>query len=724
MLLRSTNGESKSPMKYCPTCNAKYEDSVSFCANDGEVLEDDATSIVNSTLDGQYHIESMLGKGGMGAVYRARHILLGDKVAIKVLPPQMRNNAEWLRRFRREGQAARRFRHPNAVTVYDLRTTSEGLIYMVMEFVEGHTLDVELKRSGRLSPLQAFTILEPIMSVLNAAHAMGVVHRDLKPENIMLGKPGEDGLPVTKLLDLGIAKMKEIAGSEASGTTALTIAGQVLGTPFYMSPEQWGEVPADGNVEIDGRADIYSLGVVIYELVAGRRPFMGLTLQELRREHVSVTPRPLKEVAQDVPEAFSRAIERAMSKDRNQRQATAGELAAELRSALGLPALAGSNPSLNLGSGTHSAVPASQTSVSTGGDAKGQGTNESLEGRGTSADVITPTILTVDSPPRPPADSPQHRLAPTSLAQPMPPPQSSSSSASHQPTPSSTSYAQMPQMPTIATTLSASSYGAQSSAYAPSEAPRRSSKTPLIITSAAILLIGGGVGGWFLLGNREGSSTANTNANSASSGTGANANSATTGGGTGGTTASTEESLTYWLEVAEAGPRGDSARVAPVVAFKSGQSFKFHFTPRQDGFLYIIGPGEDGKPMTFLTAEPVEDSGVESNEVESGTEFSFPEDEEEAEHWITLDKKAGTESYTVIFSPTRLTAPAFLNEEAGRELTDEEQKELDDFRAKYKANAPTTTVINGGGTEPYVAVKAPQAARSEPVIFEVRIEHK
>ena len=710
-------------MKYCPTCNAKYEDSTSFCANDGEVLEDDATAIVDSTLDGQYHIESLLGKGGMGAVYRARHILLGDKVAIKVLPPQMRNNAEWLRRFRREGQAARRFRHPNAVTVYDLRTTSEGLIYMVMEFVEGHTLDVELKRHGRLTPMQAFLILEPIMSVLNAAHAMGVVHRDLKPENIMIGKPGEDGQAVTKLLDLGIAKMKEIAGSEASGTTALTIAGQVLGTPFYMSSEQWGEVPNDGSVEIDGRADIYSLGVVFYELVAGRRPFIGLTLQELRREHVSVTPRPLHEVVSDVPEAFSRAIGRAMSKDRGERQATAGELAAEIRAALGLPALAGSSPSLNV-SGTQSASPA-QTSLSTGEGGSGSTTNENAEGRYTNADLISPTIVTVDSPPRPQAESPHHSIAPTSLAQQMPPDLSASSAPAQGSAANAQSYQQTPQFPTIATSPSASGFGAQANAYTPStadtSAPVSSSKTPLIIAVVAILLIGGGVGGWFLL-SKKGETGANVN--NSNGATGNNTNSTNTGGGGGGTTASNVESLTYWLEVAEAGPNGQSARVAPVVAFKSGQSFKFHFTPRQNGYIYVIGPGEDGKPMTFLTATPVEDSGVESNEVEGGTEFSFPVDEEELEHWITLDKKASTESYTVIFSPTQLTAPAFLSEEAGRELTDDEQKELEDFKAKYKANAPTTDVINGGGTNPFVSVKVPQAAGSEPVIFDVRIEHK
>src|SRR3954471_11172362 len=131
-------------MKYCSVCNEKFDDSVSFCPKDGEVLEEDSGSIVGKALDGQYHVEALLGKGGMGAVYRARHILLGDRVAIKVLPPQMRNNAEWLRRFRREGQAARRFRHPNSVQVYDLRTTPDGMTYMVMEFVEGRTLDAEL----------------------------------------------------------------------------------------------------------------------------------------------------------------------------------------------------------------------------------------------------------------------------------------------------------------------------------------------------------------------------------------------------------------------------------------------------------------------------------------------------------------------------------------------------------------------------------------------------
>src|ERR1700682_74334 len=299
-------------MKYCTVCKAKYDDSVSFCPVDGEVLEDDPSSIVDTVLDGQYHIESLLGKGGMGAVFRARHILLGDRVAIKVLPPEMRNNAEWLRRFRREGQAARRFRHPNAVTVYDLRTASDGTIYMVMEYVEGYTLYEKMNVHGRFTPSEAVSALDPIMSVLNEAHAMGVVHRDLKPENIMFGQAGTGGAPQVKLLDLGIAKLREVAGVGDRGNTALTMAGQMLGTPYYMSPEQWGELPLDGNSEIDGRADIYSLGLVFYEMIAGSRPYSALTLLECRKEHVTVTPRPLHDVVPEVPRAFSEVIARAI----------------------------------------------------------------------------------------------------------------------------------------------------------------------------------------------------------------------------------------------------------------------------------------------------------------------------------------------------------------------------------------------------------------------------
>lgn len=711
-------------MKYCPVCQAKYEDAISFCAIDGEVLEEDSTTLVGATLDGQYHIESLLGKGGMGAVYRARHILLGDRVAIKVLPPEMRGNAEWLRRFRREGQAARRFRHPNAVTVYDLRTTSEGLIYMVMEFVEGHTLDAELKqRGGRMSPADALHIMEPIMSVLNAAHAMGVVHRDLKPENIMIGKPGEDGQPVTKLLDLGIAKMREIAGSEASGTTALTVAGQVLGTPYYMSPEQWGEVPLDGNMEIDGRADIYSLGCVFYEQMAGRRAFGGLTLQELRREHVQVSARPLHEFLSDVPEAYSRAIARAMSKERNDRQATAGELANELRIALGEAPL--SNSQLNL-------TTAGAPSISSPPPLENPGM------RGTNADVIVPTMVTLDSPPRPQAQPPAPPPPATSLSQPnvldatslsQPPPpnpyNATSYAGGYETAPPPAAFPQQQQQNAYNPAQSAPQhpsyapqpYSQQSYAQPSPTEPTRSKTVPIIAAVLAVVLLAGGGVAFVML-----------------RGSGAKTEEKTDGGGTkdGGTTGGTKdggtttpptaprESLSYWLELDGAGPGGKSARVSGVVALPSGQRFRLHFTPRENGYLYIVGPGEKNVPTTFLTDKPIPGSVADSNEVKNGVDFSFPSSD-----WIELDKMAGTENYTVVFSPKPLSSPSFLSADSGRKLSSGEQKEWEDFKAQFKANAPTSDVINGSSADPSVSIKIPQAKPTgEPVIFNVRIEHK
>src|SRR5436305_810889 len=314
-------------MKICQQCGSQYDnDTQSFCPRDGEVLQDNHAEMIGRVLDEQYQIEEFIAEGGMGAVYKARHTMLGDKVAIKILPPEMRRNAAWLKRFQREGQAARRFHHPNSVIVHDLRTSSEGEIYLVMELVEGRTLDEEVAaRGGQLSLTEALEIIEPVASVLDAAHAMGVVHRDLKPSNIMITERG-----VVKLLDLGVAKLTDLTQS----ATRLTMTGQLVGTPYFMSPEQWGELPRDGSEEIDGRTDVYSLGVVIYQITTGEFPFKGNSFVTLRRAHRHETPRPLEDINASIPHGWSRAVLRAMSKDRGDRQTTAGELARELRGAL------------------------------------------------------------------------------------------------------------------------------------------------------------------------------------------------------------------------------------------------------------------------------------------------------------------------------------------------------------------------------------------------------
>jgi len=656
-------------MKHCTLCNEKFDDSVSFCPKDGEVLEEDSGSLVGKALDGQYQIEALLGKGGMGAVYRARHVLLGDRVAIKVLPPEMRSNTEWLRRFQREGQAARRFRHPNAVTVYDLRTSSDGTIYLVMEYVEGNTLDVELRKRGTFSPAEAVAVLRPIMSVLNAAHAMGVVHRDLKPENIMIGKATTGGEPMVKLLDLGIAKLREVAGAEKTGSTNLTVAGQMLGTPYYMSPEQWGELPHDGNSEIDGRADIYSLGCVLYEIIAAKRPFNGLTLAELRRQHVSITPEPLHQAAANVPESFSRVIARSMAKDRDDRQSTAGEVEQELTTALSAEGIS-STPSL-------SALP----SESSGGVSSGVVTSPHQ----TAATMVTGTDQGAS------VISSQAATMPTVIAQPKAPANPTiASGIAMQPPPTPARVSPPP----VATDV----------------APQKKSSALLIAgVGLVVLLLIAGVGGFFVMSTMMKKSDANTAKTDAP----ANPSAADVAAG--------HEAARYWLQL---NSEADSVRAGEALSLTSGQQFKLHFSPSENGYLYILGPGNNNALTTFLTDKPDKDFGVSSNEIKSGEDFSFPADSSKEESWMNLDKNPGTEEFTMIFSSSKLTTPAFLNEAALHELTGSEQKELDDLVNQSKANLLGTEVIKTGSS-PFVSVKVPQTtAEGAPVVFKIRIDHK
>ena len=223
--------------KYCAVCNARYDETAVVCRFDGEPLLDDPELLVNTTLDGLYRVLKVLGRGGFGVVYLARHSLLRDLVAVKVLPRRLGSDPDRVARFLREGRAARALNHPNAVTVYDLRVSEDGTTYMVQEFVDGRTLREELDARRRIPADEALDILGPIASALDEAHAHGIVHRDLKPENIMLGE--RDGRRIVKLLDLGIAKLREILLTTAAGRVGVTHPGQIIGTPLYMPPEQW-----------------------------------------------------------------------------------------------------------------------------------------------------------------------------------------------------------------------------------------------------------------------------------------------------------------------------------------------------------------------------------------------------------------------------------------------------------------------------------------------------
>ena len=623
-------------------------------------------TLATGTRLGPYEIVSPLGAGGMGEVYRARDTRLGREVAIKALPDSVSADPDRLRRFEKEARSASALNHPNIVVIYDVGESDSGS-YIAMELVEGKTLR-ELLDQGGLPMKRLLTISSQVADGLSRAHAAGIVHRDLKPENIMIGKPTTGGEPVVKLLDLGIAKLREVAGAERTGNTNLTIAGQMLGTPYYMSPEQWGELPEDGNSDIDGRADIYSLGVVMYEIIAGKRPFTGVTLAELRRQHIMVTPPPLHEIDASVPESFGRAIARSMSKDRGARQATAGELERELLTSLSSE---GISPATSLPE-ISAEVPA--------GISRGVQTSPHQ----TAATLVT-GINQIEEPSSAAAVIPsQAATMPTVVSEPK-----------------QTGEAISPAVPQT-------SYPIPPSPIAPA---RKTSPLIFLGVGLAVLLLIAGVGGYAVM-HYMSSNPSNTS--SSINPTKANEGADLAGG---------HEVGRYWLQVNTA-DKSDSVRADEQLKMISGQQFKFHFSPSENGYLYIIGPGDNNAPTTFLTAKPAAEFGVDTNEVKSGQDFSFPADTRKNESWLNLDKDPGTDEFTIIFSNNPLTTPDFLDAEALKVLNAAEQKELDDSIAQFKANVLGTEVIKTGAS-PFVSVKVPQtAAEGAPVVFKVKIEHK
>jgi len=267
----------------------------------------------------RYRLESRIGSGAFGTVYRAIHLELDSAVAVKVLQTGMSPDADAVARFRREGISACRVRHPNAVSVLDFGVTEAGTAYLVMELLEGHSVFEELLRRRTLSPARAAGLLMPVCDVLAMAHRAGIIHRDIKPSNVVLqGTPvGE----VVKVLDFGIAK---IAGEQAI-KQHLTVEGAILGTPAYMAPERFSNKP------FDGKSDVYSLGVMLFQMLDGRLPFVAKgDPMAVAMMHLNDPIPTLQEVAPAAREPLQLLIQRAMAK-RPESRPSAAELSAELR---------------------------------------------------------------------------------------------------------------------------------------------------------------------------------------------------------------------------------------------------------------------------------------------------------------------------------------------------------------------------------------------------------
>jgi serine/threonine protein kinase len=265
-------------------------------------------------LSGRYLLGPSLGRGGMATVYRGEDLLLGRVVAVKVLAPSFQADADFVERFRREAQAAASLNHPNVVSVFD--TGSDGDVhYIVMEYVEGATLADVLREEGTIAPRHAAEIAVAICSALEAAHDRGLVHRDIKPGNVMVTPTG-----TVKVMDFGIAR--------AASAESFTRPGIVLGTAWYLSPEQARGLPADA------RSDLYSVGCVLYEMLTGQPPFLGDSPVAVAYQHVSERPPRLTKIDPAIPPALEAIAKKALAKDPARRYQTAGDMRGALESAL------------------------------------------------------------------------------------------------------------------------------------------------------------------------------------------------------------------------------------------------------------------------------------------------------------------------------------------------------------------------------------------------------
>src|SRR5688572_137860 len=309
-------------MPVCATCGTTYGATVRICVRDGTPLATGRTDnqLLGTLLDGKYRIDSFLSAGGMGSVYRALHVMLDKTVAVKVIRNELVTSDEVVARFQREARAASNLHHPNIVSVYDLGQTSDGTLYIAMEFIDGPSLKQVIRRNGPLTPWESIDILRQVASALSSAHQKQIVHRDLKSDNLMLQSEG--GRKIVKLVDFGIAKTFD-------ESTQLTAAGYLLGTPHYMSPEQAAGKP------VDHRADLYSLGVIFYEMITGEVPFGdGALTSVLVRLATEVPPAPsARRPDARVSPALDAVAMRCLEKDPDRRFQSADEFADALERA-------------------------------------------------------------------------------------------------------------------------------------------------------------------------------------------------------------------------------------------------------------------------------------------------------------------------------------------------------------------------------------------------------
>ena len=317
-----TDVESIAVLKVCPQCGTEYETAARFCPSDGSALRPKGSdSLIGRVLADRYHILKRIGEGGMGRVYLGEHVKMNRQCAIKVMSPALVNDAESAARFAREASNAARIIHPNVAAVFDYGE-ADKIVYLVMEYVDGESLSAILRREGALDPRRAVDIARQVADGLSAAHELGIIHRDLKPDNIIVSR-SRSHKEIPKVVDFGIAK----AMSE-SPQDALTRSGLVIGTPEYMSPEQLLGDP------VDARADIYSLGCILYQMLTGVSAFAADTREQMIRRRLHQAPPHIREVMPELPARLDTLIVHMLARSAGDRVPSAADARDALNPAL------------------------------------------------------------------------------------------------------------------------------------------------------------------------------------------------------------------------------------------------------------------------------------------------------------------------------------------------------------------------------------------------------
>jgi serine/threonine protein kinase len=540
--------------KYCPQCGQKYDDrKLRFCPEDGTPLSLPEPPLVGSTLDHRYRLDSLVGRGGFGLVYCAHHLGLNRRVAFKILKPDV----AWecpptVELFEKEAQMAAHLRHENIVEVFDAGRIGD-ISYIAMEWLDGRTLDEELEAGGRLSFERTAEILRQVAAALAVAHAKHTVHRDLKPSNVMLVKRPDGGQQV-KVVDFGVAKvLSSTLGSDVS---------RAMGTPNYASPEQ-----LKYGAQIDERADIYALGVMLYEMLTVQLPFSASSVEELIQLKLNSAPQPLRDVLPDAPAAVEGLLLRMIAVDPQQRPQKVSEVPALFEAAYQIAEPVAPAPGTAPAPQAPTMIDPVENSTGSRSDRLGK------EPARPQPDEVRP----LQPPPQDVAEEETRQRARVPEA---PPERKPIEPVDQQPQPAKLEPAPPPAI----------------HRPEPPAPPPPLRKRRLVIGASLIAVAIVGISWWLALSDNTSQTQTTPPTTSTSAPTSAPAR---------------VEVMNYSQE------------------FKPDDKnrFRIHFKTRADGYLYVVAPDNNKRLLTLLTNRPAPEMGVASNRLRAGEDFAFPNGE-------------------------------------------------------------------------------------------------